>query len=61
MTTNRQPPPTRLQRLIDQLAQLESRRFFGDVVLHINNGQLGPRIDLREVVELAPDNAPKPG
>lgn len=59
MTNTRQPPPTRLQVLLAQLAQLESRKFFGDVVLHLSNGQLGPRIDLREVVELSPDNAPK--
>lgn len=53
--------PGRMQSLLEQLAQLEGRKFFGDVVLHISNGVIGPRIDLREVVDLAAGNAPKPG
>ena len=44
--------------LLKALEQLESRGFFGEVVVRLSNGVLGPRIDVREVVEL--DKAPHP-
>lgn len=38
--------------LLRQLDELERDGFFGDVVLHISNGVLGARIDVRDVIDL---------
>lgn len=47
-----QPKPSRMQQLAQLVADLEKRRFFGDVVLKFKDGQLAGDADVREVVKL---------